>query len=191
VATLGTTNLDVISASRVPDRRSRRCEPCDSSDRTGGAARVTPRLACPLRWPLRARRTIRAGASGRQRPYPRTSSRVPAIRPPICKACGRNVDDGVALMCYGPTCGSFGRPAPEPTEDARLETAFGRPLPETRAEIRRRDLPPSVRSPNARTGSRLLGSVADQRTEDARGFRSVDAARLPLGPAGGPSKVNR
>jgi hypothetical protein len=64
VATLGTTNLDVISAGRVPDRRSRRVEPCGSSDRTGGAARVTPRLACPLRWPLRARRTIRSGPRG-------------------------------------------------------------------------------------------------------------------------------
>ena len=48
VSIVEATSLDVISAGQLPDRRSRLGGPCGSSLRTGGAARVTPRLACPF-----------------------------------------------------------------------------------------------------------------------------------------------
>ena len=196
MATLGTTNLDVISAGRVPDRRSRRCEPCGSSDRTGGAARVTPRLACPLRWPLRARRTIRSGPragnglihelGGRCHQFihesatyvdgmwttssagcarDRRESNGPAIlpadiaRPAAPGPAARSSAPSRKPTARLPTNSSFGRPTPEPTGDARLKAPFGRPLPETCPGIRRRELPPSVRSPTPELtpGSRPTG----------------------------------
>lgn len=62
VATPGTTSLDVISAGRLPDRRSRPGRALRLV-RSGPAALRGSPLASPvrLRWPLRARRTICPG----------------------------------------------------------------------------------------------------------------------------------